>query len=111
LTHELGRGRKSGVSKKQQTPRVFFTLTLFPFFFTFPLMKHIVVVGCGVVGLTTAYILVEKGYHVTIVATWFPGDRGANYTSPYAGKKSESEKVNGLTRSSHCNEKVLIGEQ
>lgn len=60
-------------------------------------MKHIVVVGCGVVGLTTAYILVEKGYHVTIVATWFPGDRGANYTSPYAGKKNVPAKVTGLT--------------
>ncbi|KAI8344050.1 hypothetical protein BC941DRAFT_407623 [Chlamydoabsidia padenii] len=48
-------------------------------------MKHIVVIGCGVIGLTTAQLLVEKGYKVTIVATWFPGDRGSNYTSPYAG--------------------------
>jgi hypothetical protein len=89
LTHEPGEWNRS--LKKEQNPRIFLIDTFFFFFFTL-IMKHIVVIGCGVVGLTTAYILVEKGYHVTIVATWFPGDRGANYTSPYAGKKKSQTK-------------------
>ncbi|KAI8069931.1 hypothetical protein BC940DRAFT_296510 [Gongronella butleri] len=48
-------------------------------------MTHIVVVGCGVTGLTNAYLLLEKGYKVTIVSKWFPGDRSIEYTSPFAG--------------------------
>ncbi|KAI9300428.1 hypothetical protein BJ944DRAFT_273065 [Cunninghamella echinulata] len=47
--------------------------------------KHIIVIGCGIVGLTTAILLVEKGYKVTIAAKWLPGDRHIEYTSPFAG--------------------------
>ncbi|GAA6006420.1 hypothetical protein JCM11491_004950 [Sporobolomyces phaffii] len=47
---------------------------------------HIVVVGAGVIGLTTALKLQESGYKVSIVARDLPGDRKTiNYTSPWAG--------------------------
>ncbi|CAO3624450.1 unnamed protein product [Cunninghamella blakesleeana] len=47
--------------------------------------EHIVVLGCGVTGLSVALQLIEKGYKVTIVAKWLPGDRNIEYTSPFAG--------------------------
>lgn len=49
--------------------------------------KQIVVVGAGVIGLTCAWILSEKGYKVTIVANRFPStfNDDIDYTSPWAG--------------------------
>ncbi|KAF7369798.1 D-aspartate oxidase [Mycena venus] len=49
--------------------------------------KQIVVIGAGVVGLTTAIKLQEKGgYQVTIVAEILPTDRpSSHYTSHWAG--------------------------
>ncbi|THH29705.1 hypothetical protein EUX98_g4484 [Antrodiella citrinella] len=49
--------------------------------------KHIVVIGAGVVGLTTAVKIQEKGgYSVTIVAETFPSDpKTIRYTSLWAG--------------------------
>lgn len=49
--------------------------------------KEIVVLGAGVIGLTTAVVLQEKGdYRVTIIADVFPGDeRSSRYTSCWAG--------------------------
>jgi glycine/D-amino acid oxidase-like deaminating enzyme len=48
--------------------------------------KQIIVIGAGVIGLTTALSLKQKGYqHVTIVAKYFPGNMSIEYTSPYAG--------------------------
>lgn len=61
---------------------------------------HVVIVGAGVIGLTSAWLLCESGFDVTIVAEHFPND-GLNpqYTSPWAGahfrpfpSKSESDK-------------------
>ncbi|KAG2200068.1 hypothetical protein INT47_007713 [Mucor saturninus] len=47
---------------------------------------QIIVIGAGVVGLTTALVLKQKGYqHVTVVAKYVPGDMCVEYTSPYAG--------------------------
>lgn len=47
---------------------------------------HIIVIGAGVVGLTTALVLKQKGYtHVTVIAKYVPGDMCVEYTSPYAG--------------------------
>ncbi|KIM59117.1 hypothetical protein SCLCIDRAFT_1218117 [Scleroderma citrinum Foug A] len=50
-------------------------------------MKDIIVVGAGVVGLSTAIRIQEKGgYRVTIVAGTFPTDlRTIHYTSHWAG--------------------------
>ncbi|KAI5117888.1 hypothetical protein M0805_002279 [Coniferiporia weirii] len=49
-------------------------------------MSSIVVLGAGVVGLSTALKIQEKGYSVTIVAEHFPGDpKTIRYTSPWAG--------------------------
>ncbi|KAI5117886.1 hypothetical protein M0805_002277 [Coniferiporia weirii] len=49
-------------------------------------MSSIVVLGAGVVGLSTALKIREKGYSVTIVAEHFPDDpKTIRYTSPWAG--------------------------
>lgn len=52
-------------------------------------MGKIVVIGAGVVGLTTARLLQERGHSVVIVAKWLPGDMSIEYTSPYAGMSFE----------------------
>ncbi|KAK5108780.1 hypothetical protein LTR62_007840 [Meristemomyces frigidus] len=46
---------------------------------------HIVIIGAGVTGLTTALLLAEAGYKITIVAAHVPGDSSIEYTSPWAG--------------------------
>ncbi|KAH7926242.1 nucleotide-binding domain-containing protein [Leucogyrophana mollusca] len=50
-------------------------------------LKEIIVIGAGVVGLTTALRIQEKGgYRVTIVAETFPTDpKSIRYTSHWAG--------------------------
>jgi len=48
-------------------------------------MPHVVVLGGGVIGLTTAVELLRKGYKVTIIAAHLPGDQSIEYTSPWAG--------------------------
>jgi len=40
--------------------------------------------SAGVAGLTTALILARKGYKVTLVAEFAPGDLSIYYTSPWA---------------------------
>ncbi|ANB15716.1 hypothetical protein AWJ20_3355 [Sugiyamaella lignohabitans] len=46
----------------------------------------IIVIGSGVVGLSTAVVLAGKGYRVLVIADWFPGDpEVAKYASPWAG--------------------------
>ncbi|KAI8144781.1 hypothetical protein BJV82DRAFT_643977 [Fennellomyces sp. T-0311] len=47
--------------------------------------KRIVVIGAGVVGLSTALHLQQKGYNVVVLAKWLPGDMHIEYTSPWAG--------------------------
>ncbi|KAJ6590458.1 D-amino-acid oxidase [Mycena vulgaris] len=49
--------------------------------------KQVVVIGAGVVGLTTALLIQERGgYHVTIVAEILPSDpKNIKYTSHWAG--------------------------
>ncbi|KAI7240950.1 hypothetical protein KC330_g945 [Hortaea werneckii] len=46
---------------------------------------HVVVLGAGVTGLTSAVFLTEEGYEVTIIAAHVPGDTSIEYTSPWAG--------------------------
>ncbi|ORX57958.1 nucleotide-binding domain-containing protein [Hesseltinella vesiculosa] len=46
---------------------------------------HVVVIGCGVTGLTNTYLLLQNGHKVTLVSKWFPGDRSIEYASPFAG--------------------------
>ncbi|ORY62896.1 D-amino-acid oxidase [Pseudomassariella vexata] len=49
-------------------------------------MPNIVVVGAGVSGLTTAYLLSkDKANTITIVAKHMPGDYDIQYASPWAG--------------------------
>lgn len=49
--------------------------------------KNVVIIGAGVVGLTTGIAILEKGgYDVTIVAETFPGDpKTIKYCSNWAG--------------------------
>ncbi|KAK3109516.1 hypothetical protein LTR53_017151 [Teratosphaeriaceae sp. CCFEE 6253] len=47
--------------------------------------SHIIVLGAGVTGLTTAAFLAEAGHEVTILAAHVPGDSSIEYTSPWAG--------------------------
>ena len=56
------------------------------------------VVGAGVVGLTTALLLQIKGYDVTILAKHFPGDKSADYTSPWAGARWKTMAPNDNPR-------------
>ncbi|KAK4944767.1 D-amino acid oxidase [Elasticomyces elasticus] len=48
--------------------------------------KNIVVVGAGVAGLTSAYLLSQtRQYNITVVAKHMPGDYDIEYASPWAG--------------------------
>ncbi|KAI6829541.1 hypothetical protein KC340_g8577 [Hortaea werneckii] len=47
--------------------------------------RHVIVLGAGVTGLTSAIFLTEAGYEVTIIAAHVPGDTSIEYTSPWAG--------------------------
>ncbi|WPH03121.1 Hypothetical protein R9X50_00599600 [Acrodontium crateriforme] len=49
------------------------------------LNSHVVVIGGGVTGLTSACLLAEAGFKLTIVAKHFPGDRSLEFTSPWGG--------------------------
>jgi glycine/D-amino acid oxidase-like deaminating enzyme len=44
---------------------------------------HVVVLGAGVTGLTSAVFLSEAGYTVTVIAAHVPGDKSIEYTSPW----------------------------
>ncbi|KAH3680895.1 hypothetical protein WICMUC_000038 [Wickerhamomyces mucosus] len=49
-------------------------------------MTEVIVLGAGVIGLTSALVLSEKGYKVTVIASNFPTDElTPKYTSPWAG--------------------------
>ncbi|GME76551.1 unnamed protein product [Ambrosiozyma monospora] len=50
-------------------------------------MPNVVVIGAGVVGLTSAYELLQAGHEVTVLAKQIPTDFqfATNYTSPFAG--------------------------
>lgn len=69
--------------------------------------KPIIIVGAGVVGLSSALVLAEKGYEVTIVAKHLPDDPLTwEYTSPWAGahfrpfpsKSRDDERSMKMTR-------------
>lgn len=52
-----------------------------------PSDPNFLVLGAGVIGLTTALVLRENypTSNITVVAKHFPGDRSIEYTSPWAG--------------------------
>ncbi|KAI9313541.1 hypothetical protein BX666DRAFT_1864121 [Dichotomocladium elegans] len=56
------------------------------------------VIGAGVIGLTTAVVLLAKGYDVTLLAKHFPGDRSGDYTSPWAGARWKTVAPNNDLR-------------
>lgn len=56
--------------------------------------RKVVILGAGVIGLTTAVVFSESGYEVTVVAEHVPGKLHPDYTSPWAGAhwRSYAEK-------------------
>ncbi|KAI5964072.1 IFG3 [Candida pseudojiufengensis] len=51
-------------------------------------MTKIVIVGSGIIGLYTAFTLIENGTSpndISIIAEYLPGDESIKFTSPYAG--------------------------
>ncbi|KAH6909426.1 D-amino-acid oxidase [Coprinopsis sp. MPI-PUGE-AT-0042] len=69
--------------------------------------KSIVVLGAGVIGLTTALKLQEEGYRVTIIAEIFPTDpKNAKYTSHWAVTESalDCETFTEMWKLSESNE-------
>lgn len=46
-------------------------------------MKSIAIIGAGICGLSTAYTLVEKGYHVSLYARDFPPDTTSNRAAAF----------------------------
>ncbi|KAK5085278.1 D-amino acid oxidase [Lithohypha guttulata] len=58
--------------------------------------KHIVVVGAGVAGLTTAMLLSQNPrYKITVAAKHMPGDYDIEYASPWAGANYFPVSVKG----------------
>jgi glycine/D-amino acid oxidase-like deaminating enzyme len=57
-----------------------------------PQSPNFLVLGAGVVGITTALVLREQypTSSITVVAKHFPGDRSIEYTSPWAGANFSS---------------------
>ncbi|RYN46724.1 hypothetical protein AA0118_g12438 [Alternaria tenuissima] len=47
--------------------------------------KHIAIAGAGITGLACAYLLLEAGNKVTIVARNLHGDKSTEWASPWAG--------------------------
>ncbi|KAH8698627.1 D-amino-acid oxidase [Talaromyces proteolyticus] len=48
--------------------------------------KNVVVIGAGVAGLTTAFLLSKRpGYKIVVAAKHMPGDYDIEYASPWAG--------------------------
>lgn len=44
---------------------------------------HVGIVGGGVIGLTSALLLVKEGHQVTVVAKNLPGDLSDEWASPW----------------------------
>ncbi|KAJ4365471.1 hypothetical protein N0V95_000406 [Ascochyta clinopodiicola] len=64
-----------------------------------PPIQHFVVLGAGIIGLTSSLVLANAhpGSTITIIAKHFPGDRSIEYTSPWAGANwSSMANDNGL---------------
>ncbi|KAL1924735.1 uncharacterized protein VTP21DRAFT_4389 [Calcarisporiella thermophila] len=59
---------------------------------------HVTVIGAGVVGLTTAILLLHHGHRVTLVSREFPGTLSIKYTSPWAGAHYRSLAGNNDSR-------------
>ncbi|ODV91413.1 hypothetical protein CANCADRAFT_32066 [Tortispora caseinolytica NRRL Y-17796] len=57
-------------------------------------MAKVVVVGAGVIGLSTALALAEQGHDVAIIGAFLPGDQHIEYTSPWAGANWMSFALN-----------------
>jgi len=61
--------------------------------------SHVVVIGAGVIGLSTAIKIQELGYRVTILAEYIPGDpKSIRYTSCWAGAHHVSPTHNAFIK-------------
>ncbi len=48
------------------------------------MVSHVGIVGSGIIGLSSALLLTEAGYRVTIVARDLPGDLTQDWASPWS---------------------------
>ena len=48
-----------------------------------PNKERVGIAGAGIVGLTSAFLLVNAGYEVTVVARNLPGDTSPQWCSPW----------------------------
>ncbi|MCJ1318968.1 hypothetical protein MMC15_004300 [Xylographa vitiligo] len=63
---------------------------------------HIVVVGAGVSGLTTALLLSKNpAYRITVAAKYMPGDYDIEYASPWAGANYLPVSAAGTAAAEH----------
>ncbi|KAL7409162.1 FAD dependent oxidoreductase [Mrakia frigida] len=75
--------------------------------------QKVVVIGGGVVGCTSALILAQRGYDVTLVARDLPGDQSQGWASPWAGANwhsfpGSSSQVHAWERIAYLKLKSLI---
>lgn len=68
--------------------------------------KPVVVLGAGIVGCAIAYLLLEAGFKVTVVAEHLPGSQDIYYPSAWAGaawffSKSGPEHLKHFQAKSH----------
>lgn len=47
--------------------------------------NNVLVIGCGIIGLTASVTLQQQGYNVTIVSDIIPPSNSVHYTSVHAG--------------------------
>lgn len=48
-----------------------------------PSKEQVGITGAGIVGLTSALLLADAGYEVTVVARNLPGDTSTQWSSPW----------------------------
>jgi len=76
--------------------------------------SEIAVLGAGVIGLTTAHLLLEKGWKVHVYASHFPPDTTSNLAPGIWNRvlvESQRERMDEILRSSYTDFKALAEDE